>query len=59
VHLYKLVGLKKQLQVATDWLLGTIFPRDASIIRRPRRCKICDDAEIASAKINELRPNLS
>src|SRR5262249_9517993 len=40
VHLYKLVGLKKQLQVATDWLLGTVFPRDASIARRPRGCKI-------------------
>ncbi len=44
VHLYKLVGLKKQLQVAMDWLLGTVFPRDASILRRPTRCKICEDA---------------
>jgi NADH dehydrogenase len=41
VHLYKLVGLKKQLQVAMDWLLGTVFPRDASIVRRPRECKFC------------------
>lgn len=41
VHLYKLVGLKKQLQVAVDWVLGTIFPRDASIVRRPRRCRMC------------------
>jgi len=41
VHLYKLVGLKKQLQVAVDWMLAVIFPRDASIVRRPRRCKYC------------------
>ena len=41
VHLFKLVGLKKQLQVAIDWSLGVIFPRDASIVRRPRRCKLC------------------
>jgi NADH:ubiquinone reductase (H+-translocating) len=42
VHLYKLVGLKKQVQVAGDWLLGLIFPRDAAIMRRPGRCRICD-----------------
>jgi NADH dehydrogenase len=41
VHLYKLVGLKKQLQVAGDWILGLIFPRDAAIVREPRRCKLC------------------
>jgi len=41
VHLFKLVGLKKQLQVAVDWSLAVIFPRDASIVRRPRRCKLC------------------
>ena len=41
VHLYKLVGLKKQLQVAGDWALGLIFPRDAAIVRRPGRCKLC------------------
>ena len=44
VHLYKLVGLKKQLQVAIDWMLGTVFPRDASILRRPTRCRICEGA---------------
>jgi NADH dehydrogenase len=44
VHLYKLVGLKKQLEVASDWLMGTVFPRDAAILRRPRRCKICEGA---------------
>jgi NADH dehydrogenase len=43
VHLYKLVGVKKQLQVAGDWLLGLIFPRDAAIVREPRRCKLCEE----------------
>jgi NADH:quinone reductase (non-electrogenic) len=42
VHLYKLVGVKKQLQVAGDWMLGLIFPRDAAIVRQPRRCKLCE-----------------
>lgn len=41
VHLLKLVGLKKQLQVALDWFLGSIFPRDSAIIRFPQRCRIC------------------
>jgi NADH dehydrogenase len=41
VHLLKLVGLKKQLQVALDWSLGSIFPRDSAIIRFPRRCRFC------------------
>jgi NADH dehydrogenase FAD-containing subunit len=41
VHLYKLVALKKQIQVALDWMLGAIFPRDASIVRRPVGCKLC------------------
>jgi NADH dehydrogenase len=41
VHLYKLVGLKKQLQVTMDWWLAVVFPRDATIVRRPRRCPLC------------------
>ncbi|HEV2521840.1 MAG TPA: NAD(P)/FAD-dependent oxidoreductase [Candidatus Acidoferrales bacterium] len=41
VHLYKLVGVKKQVQVAGDWMLGLIFPRDSAIVRAPRRCKLC------------------
>ncbi len=45
VHLFKLAGLKKQLQVAVDWSLAAIFPRDASIVRRPRRCKLCGTEE--------------
>jgi NADH dehydrogenase len=41
VHLYKLVGVRKQLQVALDWSLAQWFPRDSAIIRRPSRCPIC------------------
>ena len=48
VHLYKLVNLKKQFQVAVDWSLGTIFPRDAVLFRRPGACKLCA-AESATA----------
>ena len=44
VHFYKLVSLKKQFQVALDWSLATIFPRDAAIIRRPRACKLCESS---------------
>ena len=44
VHLYKLVGFKKQLQVAIDWLLGAVFTRDAAIVRRPRNCPYCGNA---------------
>lgn len=50
VHLYKLVGFKKQIQVALDWVLGNIFPRDAAIIRQPRGCKFCDSKQAVSAK---------
>jgi NADH dehydrogenase len=42
VHLYKMVGLKKQFQIAMDWMLGTIFPRDTAIVRPPRGCRICE-----------------
>jgi NADH:quinone reductase (non-electrogenic) len=41
LHLYKLVGLRKQLQVALDWWLARFFPRDSAIMRRPLRCAIC------------------
>jgi NADH dehydrogenase len=40
-HLYKLVGFKKQVQVFLDWSLAYLFPRDASMIRRPRSCRFC------------------
>jgi NADH:ubiquinone reductase (H+-translocating) len=45
VHLYKLVGFKKQLQVAVDWLLGAVFTRDAAIVRRPRNCPFCGNVQ--------------
>jgi NADH:ubiquinone reductase (H+-translocating) len=41
LHLYKLVGLRKQLQVALDWWLARVFPRDSAIMRRPSRCTVC------------------
>jgi NADH dehydrogenase len=41
VHLYKLVGFKKQIQVGVDWILGAVFTRDAAIVRRPRNCSYC------------------
>lgn len=55
VHLYKLVSLKKQFQVALDWFLATIFPRDAAIIRRPRNCKLCESASAASRALPETK----
>jgi NADH dehydrogenase len=41
LHLYKLVGLRKQVQVALDWALARWFPRDSSIMRPPPRCVAC------------------
>jgi hypothetical protein len=35
------VGFKKQVQVALDWLLAEIFPRDAAIVRRQKNCRFC------------------
>lgn len=54
IHLFKLVGLKKQVQVALDWALGSIFPRDAAPIRRPRGCALCEKARQQAAQ--ESRP---
>ena len=48
VHLYKLVGARKQLQVALDWSLAKWFPRDSAIILRPSRCPICARAAEAA-----------
>lgn len=42
VHLLKLVGFKKQVQVLLDWSLASWFPRDSSIIRTPQTCQLCD-----------------
>jgi NADH dehydrogenase len=47
IHLIKLVGFKKQVQVAFDWALGTVFPRDASSVRRPRSCPLCEAGRTA------------
>jgi NADH dehydrogenase FAD-containing subunit len=44
LHLYKLVGLRKQVQVALDWGLARWFPRDSAIMRRPSRCTLCQRA---------------
>ncbi len=55
VHLYKLVNLKKQFQVAVDWSLGTIFPRDAVLFRRSGACKLCAAASNASAIAPEVK----
>lgn len=49
VHLYKLVGFKKQLQVGMDWMLGSLFPRDAAIIRPARGCRLCEKSRAASS----------
>jgi NADH dehydrogenase len=59
VHLYKLVSLKKQFQVALDWSLATIFPRDAAIIRRPRTCKFCEAAAAMDPASNAASPAAS
>lgn len=50
VHLYKLAGFKKQVQVALDWALAEVFPRDASIVRRPRGCKLCENRKTKNEK---------
>jgi NADH dehydrogenase len=50
LHLYKLVGFRKQLQVALDWWLATIFPRDSGIMRPPARCPICARAAAAAGE---------
>lgn len=41
LHLLKLVGLRKQLQVALDWSLARVFPRDSAILRPAARCARC------------------
>jgi NADH dehydrogenase len=58
VHLYKLVGAKKQLQVAGDWMLGLIFPRDSAIVRQPGRCRLCEAVGQASACRTSARTDI-
>jgi NADH dehydrogenase len=50
VHLWKLVGFRKQLQVAIDWGLAQHFPRDSAIMRRPTRCPVCADAALGAGR---------
>jgi hypothetical protein len=44
LHLWKLVGFRKQIQVAIDWSLTRVFPRDSAIMRPARRCPVCHRA---------------
>jgi NADH dehydrogenase len=48
LHLLKLVGFRKQLQVVVDWGLARFFPRDSVIMRPPTRCPVC--ARVAEAR---------
>ena len=41
LHLLKLVGVRKQIQVALDWTLARVFPRDSAIMRPASRCPVC------------------
>ena len=41
LHLWKLVGFRKQLQVAVDWGLAQFFPRDTAMMRRVPHCAVC------------------
>jgi len=43
LHLLKLVGLRKQLQVALDWSLARFFPRDSAMMRPATRCPVCHE----------------
>jgi NADH dehydrogenase len=50
IHLYKLVGFRKQLQVAVDWSLARVFPRDSAIMRPPTRCPVCRRVHVRSER---------
>jgi NADH dehydrogenase len=41
LHLWKHVGFRKQLQVAVDWGLAQVFPRDTAMMRRVSCCAVC------------------
>jgi NADH:quinone reductase (non-electrogenic) len=41
LHLWKLVGFRKQVQVAVDWGLAQVFPRDTAMMRRVPQCAVC------------------
>src|SRR5687767_2185364 len=50
LHLWKLVGFRKQLQVAVDWGLAQFFPRDTAIMRRATRCAVCAHRRTVAAR---------
>src|SRR3989449_10785944 len=50
LHLWKLVGFRKQLQVALDWGMAQVFPRDSSIMRRVSRCPVCGQHAAAPSR---------
>jgi NADH:ubiquinone reductase (H+-translocating) len=47
LHLLKLVGVRKQLQVALDWSLARFFPRDSAMMRPATRCAVCHEHRAA------------
>ena len=53
LHLWKLVGFRKQLQVAVDWGLAQIFPRDTAIMRRVSGCAVCAHRPTAARQAGE------
>ena len=50
LHLWKLVGFRKQIQVAVDWGLAQVFPRDTAMMRRVPRCAVCAHRAAAARK---------
>jgi len=55
IHLLKLVGFKKQVQVAFDWVLATVFPRDAASVRRVRGCPLCEGKVRATEAVRSAK----
>ncbi len=50
LHLLKLVGVRRQIQVAIDWSLTRVFPRDSAIMRRAGRCPVCRRAAVPAER---------
>jgi NADH:ubiquinone reductase (H+-translocating) len=50
IHLAKLVGVRKQIQVAIDWSLTRVFPRDSAIMRPASRCPVCHRAAVSAER---------
>lgn len=50
LHLLKLVGFRKQIQVALDWALTRVFPRDTAIMRPATRCTVCHHVSPSSER---------